>query len=298
MSVPSSRAMRTSSLDPLRRPTPCVGHPRPAHTAKGHAHRPSPAIADLEPVVEGERAHPFVEGARPPALVDVAERLLVRGAGEVGVQHVGVGRVDHRRFGWPGEHLVGMGHVPLVELVVAGHQDDDRLLRFAPGPSGLLPHRRDGAGEPVEHAGVEAPDVDAELERGGGDDPPEVAAEQLALDLASLGGQVAAAVGPHLPGQLRGQPPTHLGGDQLGSLAAAAERDRAMTTTDELGDQHRGLAVGRGRPRPPLVAGGLPIARSTVSSVARSIAGLVGVGLDPGGGVVGAVGQVDGVARR
>ena len=95
-------------------------------------------------------------------------------------------RVDHRRLGRTGDHLGGMGHEPLIELVLSGDEDGEGLLALSARSPHLLAHRCDRAGEPVEHAGVETADVDAELERGGGDDTAEPPAEQLALDLASL----------------------------------------------------------------------------------------------------------------
>ena len=127
-----------------------------------------------------------------------------------------------------------------------------------PGPPGLLPHRRDRAGEAVEHAGVEPADVDAELERGGGDDAPQIAVEQLALDLASLAGEVAAAVRPHLRCQVGGQLPPDVGRDQLGALATATEGDGAMAAPHELGDHAGRLAVGRRCSDRPASTAGIP----------------------------------------
>ena len=122
-----------------------------------------------------------------------------------------------------------MGHQPLVELVVAGDEHGDRRLRFAPGPPGLLPHRRDRAGEAVEHAGVEPADVDAELERGGGDDAPQLAVEQLVFDLASLvGAGSRRGRGARVRAEVVGELPAGVGGHDLGALAAAAERDGAV----------------------------------------------------------------------
>ena len=125
-----------------------------------------------------------------------------------------------------------MVHEPLVELVVAGHEGGDRGLGLPAGPAGLLPHRGDGAREAVEHAGVEATDVDAELEGGGGHDAAERTAEQLAFDLAPLGAEVAAAVGPHGVGQVGPESALDVGGHQLGALAAPAEGDGAMAPGD------------------------------------------------------------------
>ena len=64
----------------------------------------------------------------------------------------------------------------------------------ASGPADLLAHRRQRARKPVQHDGVERTDVDAELERAGGDHPTELAARELRLQLAALGGEVARPV--------------------------------------------------------------------------------------------------------
>ena len=184
--------MRTSEAKPLRRPTPWAGQPEPAP----HRGRPRPGLGpEPELVVEHQAADAVVEQVAPPALVVEGQRALVGRAGQVGEQDVGVGRVDDGGLGRPGEDLLGVGHEPLVELVVAGHEHGDGLLALAPGPPRLLPERGDRAREAVEDAGVEPADVDAQLEGGGGDDGPQPAGEQLGLDLAALGGQVAAPVG-------------------------------------------------------------------------------------------------------
>ena len=148
---------------------------------------------------------------------------------------------------------VGVGHQPLVELVVAGHEHGHGLLALAPGPPRLLPQGGDGAREAVEDAGVEAADVDAELEGGGGHDGPEAPGEQVGLDLATLGGQVAAAVGGHAVPQLPGEPALDLGGHHLGPSSAATEGDGAMAVEDHAGHQVGRLLVGR-----PLGTVGLP----------------------------------------
>ena len=97
----------------------------------------------------------------------------------MGKQHEGVREVDDRGLGRTGEHLARVGHEPLVELIGSGHQHGQRTLRRAPGTARLLAQRRHGAGEPVDDTGVEPADVDAELERGRGDDPGELTVEQL-----------------------------------------------------------------------------------------------------------------------
>ena len=68
----------------------------------------------------------------------------------------------------------------------------------AAGAAGLLPGGGDGAGVAAHHADVEPADVDAQLERVGGDHGADRAVAQSLLDGPPLVGQVAAAVAAHL----------------------------------------------------------------------------------------------------
>ena len=145
----------------------------------------------------------------------------------MGPGHEGVRRVDHRRLQRPGEQLGGVLEVPAVELVVAGHEDGGRRLERPPGPAGLLPERGQRAGETLQDDGVEAGDVDAELEGVGGGHAEELALRQRRLQLAPLLGQVPAAVGGHRlrqPGVA--EPALGLAGHQLGAAPAGGEGDR------------------------------------------------------------------------
>src|SRR5205823_3573358 len=121
----------------------------------------------------------------------------------------------------------------------------ERLLLVASGSSSLLPHRRDRSRKAVEHAGVEGADVDAQLECARRDDTPQPPFEQLAFDLAPLLGEVAAAIGTDELAHLGGKPSPGIGGDQFGSLAAAAERDGATVVADERRQQRGSLDVRR-----------------------------------------------------
>ena len=152
MSVPSSSVMRTSPEPPVRSPTRGAGTPGPAHTACGaSSSRPGPHV---QLVADDEVTDAVVEQVGPVALVGVRQRPLERGAGEVRMEHERVGEVDDRGLGRAAEHLVRVREQPLVELVLAGHQDREAGSTVAAGPADLLPERRDRAGEPVEHAGI------------------------------------------------------------------------------------------------------------------------------------------------
>ena len=189
--------------------------------------------------------HALFEVVAPPGVVRWHQRQLVGRTGQVGAEHERVRRVHHRRLGRAGEQLARVGHPPLVELVLPRHQHRRRLLALATGPARLLPHRGDGAGEAVEDAGVEAADVDAQLQGVGGGHAAELATEQLGLDLPPLRRQVPAPVRPHERGQLGRHPAAGLGGHQLGAQAAAGEGDGPRPGRDEAAQQSGGLVVAR-----------------------------------------------------
>ena len=118
-----------------------------------------------------------------------------------------------------------------VQRVVAGDQDGRRRPAAAPGPARLLPQRRPGARPSGDQHGVQAGDVDPELERGGGGQPDQPPVGQGRLQPAPVLGQVAGAVRRHL--RLGGPPPgcPPLGGPPLGwrrrlQRPARGQRDR------------------------------------------------------------------------
>ena len=177
------------ALDRRTRPQP---DPRRRRLAPGPVHR---SAARLQLVVDHEVAHGVVEGVTEVVVVGVRERELVRRARDLRSRHERVVGVHHHRFGRAVEQLRGMARRPLVELVVARDQHRRRPPRRASGPADLLAHRGQRAREAVEHDRVEPADVDAELERAGGDDAAELAARELRLELPPLVGEVAGAVG-------------------------------------------------------------------------------------------------------
>ena len=87
-----------------------------------------------------------------------------------------------------------MRDVPLVELVVTGNEHGGGPAVGSPRAPGLLPHGCQRAREAVEHDGVEAADVDSQLERVGGRNAEESAARELELERASLRREVAGPV--------------------------------------------------------------------------------------------------------
>ncbi len=101
------------------------------------------------------------------------------------------------------------------------------------------------SGEPVEDAGVDAVEVDAELEGRRGEHGVELAGDERLFDGVALFGEEAPAIGGYPP-SLRGR---HLvpgaRRDDLGRAPARAEAQRAMSTPHELGDQAGGFGVRR-----------------------------------------------------
>ena len=145
----------------------------------------------------------------PKSARSSAQRQLRRGAAQLRAEHVGVGRVGDRRLDRPAEDRARVVGEVVVQRVVAGDEDDQRLLLRAPGAAGLLPQRRQRARVAGEHDRVQPGDVDAELQGVGGGDAQQLAGRQRPLQLAPLLGQVAAAVGvdPAGPGRRgRGRP--------------------------------------------------------------------------------------------
>ncbi len=202
-------------------------------------------VAEHQTVIEDQPPHAFAEILAPPPLVVEAQRRFIRRAREVWEQHERVRQVHDRRLGRTGEHLTGVSHQPLIELIGSGHEHGQRALRGAPRPSRLLAKRSDRSGETVDHARVEPADVDAELEGARGDDAGKTAVEQLGLDLPALGREVAASVGTHLVREVVADLSSDCARDDLCGLAAPTERDRARALLEQRRREGGGLDVRR-----------------------------------------------------
>ena len=110
-----------------------------------------------------------------------------------------------------------------------------------PGPAHLLPGGRDRARVAGEHGHVEPPDVHAQLERVGADDPEHLAVAEAALDRSTFRRQVAGPVAA----QAGARPEVHPQG-----LAQVREHD---LDRDPRSPEDHGLATGaQERQGPPL----------------------------------------------
>ena len=204
--------------------------------------RPSPAWRTWPSSAE-EREQ--VVGRRRPEHLAGLERQLERRRPEVGEQDVEVVRVRARLLGRALEQELGVVDDVLVDRGAGRDEDRDARARPPAGPPELLPGRGDRARVAGQDRHVEPADVDAELERVGGDDAEDLAVAQPALDRPALGRQVAAAIAadaaarPAALAQRLAQP----GQQQLDRDPRAPEHDRLAAGAQE----RQGPALGEGQ---------------------------------------------------
>ena len=122
------------------------------------------------------------------------ERQLERRGAQVREQDVQVVRVEARLLGRALEQELRVVDDVLVDRRAGGDEDRDARALPPSGPPELLPGGRDRPRVAGQDRDVEAADVDAELERVGGDDAEDLAVAQAVLDRPPLGRQVAAAI--------------------------------------------------------------------------------------------------------
>ena len=242
--VPSSRPVPASTI--------CTGEPPwPRMSARSAARsrrvqcqavarrrsRPAASSCGIRPAVAGPKS---VE-------VGFGQRDFGCGRAQVRGEHVGVVRVQDGGLDGLVEERLGVVDEIGVQRVVAGDQDGEGSLPGAARPAGLLPQRGAGAGVAGDEHGVEAGDVHAQFERGGGGQAEQLAVVQRAFEGAALLGQVAAAVGGDPVRQravdLR-EPFLGDQGDQFGAAPGAYEGDGAHALDGEVGEQVGGLRGG------------------------------------------------------
>ena len=125
-------------------------------------------------------------------------------------------------------------------------EDDEALPLPPPGAPALLAKAGDGSRPADDHRGVEAADVDAELERVRAAHRDELLAEEAPLRLPPLAGEVPAPVRRHPrrePGIRRRELVPEVAMDVLGGDPGLRERDRAEAPPDEGGRQALRLDV-------------------------------------------------------
>ena len=209
----------------IPRTSPCAGRCR--ERGRRARSRRARRLRTHETVAEHELAHAVVEVVAPPPLVVVC-RAAPRSAAHArwGSSTNGFDEVDHRRLGRAGEHLGGwaMSHWSSWSRPATSTASERCCRRARHGPPAATSTRWCRGSR--RDTGVEPADVDAELERGRGDDAARAGRRTARpRSRAARLAQVAAPVGADAarPGRRRAAP--HVGRDHLGALAAAAERD-------------------------------------------------------------------------
>ena len=180
-------------------------------------------------------------GAPGPHL-SVGQRQLGRRAQQLRTQDVRVGRVDHHPFDGFVQQRCGMVHQVRVERIVAGDQNDQCALAAPARTAGLLPERCDGTREARKHNGIEAGDVDPELQRIGGGQSAQLAVGQRPFQSPTILGQVTGPIRRHLIGEIGvrvGQPCPGPECDEFGTPARAHERQRAGPLPHQVGHHPR-----------------------------------------------------------
>ena len=191
-----------------------------------------------------------------------------RGGAQLGPEHVRVLRVEHGRLDRTSEDRRRVVHQVGVQRVVTGDQQRQGASPARPGPAGLLPQRRAGAGPAGQQYGVQTGDVDAELQRVGRRDPGQLAALQHGLQPPALLRQVARPVGRHLVGQP---------GSTSARFARAVSATVSAPRLDRTNATVRTPVTTRSASRSATSAVGRPSYRSPVpAAVARSAAAPTG----------------------
>ena len=224
--------------------------------------------------------------------IRLIERQLERRRPQVAGQHVRIIGIDDGMLGRLSEEIIGMAGKVLIDRIVAGQENGQAFVVAAACPPGLLPGAGDRAGITGQQDHVERADVDTQLQGVGRGHTPQLAGEQLALDLASLAGQVAAAVGAHFvsrgraavrraTGRRSGEPARLLA--ECGRTSSPGRRSRSLRPSarphrhwrcggpagpapNGLGFQRAKYLRPRGAPSPAIAVTGRPISRLASSA--------------------------------
>jgi hypothetical protein len=173
-------------------------------------------------------------GKLRPQLVD-RQRFLRRRADEMAPGDQRVRRIEHGLLERLTEEKLRMADDVLVQRVRHGDQHDGPRATVAADAADPLPRRDQRAGIADQHADVESPDVDSQLQRARAEHRRQLAAEEPRLESPSLFGQVPGAVGRDAVGEL-GLLPHEPRVQQLGHAARLGEGDRAPVGANRLGD--------------------------------------------------------------
>ena len=225
------RPCRAAGRCPPRRPGP--GRPPPPRMS-------ARSVARSRPV----QYHPAAAGAaargRPAAATAGAARAEQRQVRRSsGSSAAAAHRCGASTCGLPGSSTVASTGRPNsvsgwcgqvgVQRVVPRDEHGQRALPGPAGPAGLLPQRGPGARLAGEQHGIQAGDVDAELERGGRGQPEQPPGLQVRLQRPALLGQVAGRGRPRPAPARSGRPRQQPTGGRA-TTVSAARRERTKAT--------------------------------------------------------------------
>mmetsp|Transcript_9774 Transcript_9774/g.34851 ORF Transcript_9774/g.34851 Transcript_9774/m.34851 type:complete len:319 (-) Transcript_9774:1941-2897(-) len=169
-------------------------------------------------------------------------------AARVGLQQHGILVVNRGVLHGGLEELLRVLHEVLIQSSIKRNVDREGLPLPAASPPRLLPERRHSSREAEMQGDVQGAHINAQLQRVGGGDPPQVSAEQAALDRPAMLGRVPRPVGGDGLPVGRVQPVEHTPGvlqDKLRELSRLAERDGLQVVLDTLREEHAHLHDGR-----------------------------------------------------
>ena len=115
------------------------------------------------------------EGRPEPERVGIVQRQLRHGAAQLVGQNVGVFQRHAGVLVRPGEKLLGVAHIELIERVILRHQRGQAVALAAPAAAGLLPRAGDRAGESGDQHRIHPADIHAQLQRIGADQAKQLA---------------------------------------------------------------------------------------------------------------------------
>src|SRR5882757_4025409 len=103
-------------------------------------------------------------------------------------------RLNESMLGRVSKKIVRISNHELIEWRRRSHHHRARTSAASPGAAGALPGGGNGAGIASHDDGVERADINAKLERAGGNYATNLSVAQAALDFTALIRQVAAAI--------------------------------------------------------------------------------------------------------
>ena len=235
----------------LRRPVPAQGGQVLGPTRQARVPEPAGGAA-AQRSAGGQVRQEGLVGQSEQRQIRLAQGRLAGSRAQVRGQHVGVGGVEDGGLRGGEDRLRVVDQVG-VQRVVAGDQDGDAAGAGPPGAARLLAQAHARARPAGDDDGVQAGDVDAELEGAGRRQGAEPPAAQVPLQGPALLGQVAAPVGGHRAhelGQTHPQGAPGALGHDLGAAARAHEDERPRSRAQQVHEQLGGLddrgAAGRG----------------------------------------------------